>query len=236
MKKEEKKKSKKEAGKQIKQVKVIEQKVIVHKPWRVHQAELNKKRKIRNIIIVCFFSLILLTLGFTYLPLVYPIIALGVALFFILRGIILKIRGKKHRSRKKGKGSRFVREYLAWFIAFTIGIIIAHLIEVNYVSIKVIWVVILNGVLIECCSKIMQIFVLKRPWIVDEHFLSWVVIQIGTFFITYNIFNLLLMSKDVFSELVNTNSPAFVYSILVLMGVVQTLFIHVVWKYRKNIV
>lgn len=149
--------------------------------------------------------------------------------------IYRKIRKKnkkghhEHHSPNNNYNKGFVRGYLIWFITFTIGIVIAYIIRRIYLpDMKIIWFVIISGILIEVCSKIMQIFVLKHKWIVDKHFLFWVIVQIGLFYLSYTIVEKIISIQFLFSLIRSVTASIGIG--LILIGIIQTILVHIVWK------
>lgn len=159
-------------------------------------------------------------------------ISFVVALFLYFVGVIIykrmKKRNKEHPHRERFKEAKgFVKSYFIWFIAFTIGITISYFIRKIYLTdIKVIWFVVLSGFIIEVCSKIMQIFVLHKKWIVDGRFLFWVVMQMGLFYLSYFIIS---KSQEYLYTLAGNYTAPTILS-LVLMGIIQTILIHIIWR------
>jgi len=166
---------------------------------------------------VLLFSTLSGELGLGGLPKLIGILLLALGGFFIWLGYKRKYRHHHEHREPRHNKSRFVRKYLVWFIAFTIGILIAYLIKINYMpNLKLIFWIILSGVFIEICSKIMQVLVFDHKWKLDLHFIFWIVVQILLFFISYNLTNLIHI------EIVYVN--------LILIGFVQTILVHFVWK------
>ncbi len=213
------------------------EKVVIVKTWKEHQQDetLWIALKFLALVFVGMLIFILLaSLGFSYKTskiITLVIIPLAIVLF-LFRKEIFKKREKHsspHHHKEKSRSKGFVKDYLIWFIAFTIGIIVSYFIRKIYVpDMKIIWFVVLSGFIIEVCSKIMQILVLNHKWIVDKRFLFWVIVQCCLFFLSFYLIEKIITMEFILF-LVGDITTYFIWG-LVLIGIVQTILVHIVWR------
>lgn len=170
------------------------------------------------------------------------IIFFGLKILLIVGGIILLLfllfkkksifrsAGKSNHKQNNGiSKSNFVKSYLVWFIAFIVGLIIANYLLPN---INFILSIVIAGIILECCSKIMQVLVFNHKWKFDKHFLFWIIVQIILLLLSSFIakkLELLLMPHS-FAITIDNYIKISMYLRLVLMGILQTIFVHVIWK------
>jgi Ca2+/Na+ antiporter len=205
--------------------------IVVNKPWNVHVAERERERR-RGRNFLFGFSIFIIICAFFSFPVYIGIILIGIFLIVYWKRLFGRKKEHHHHHHEHHNHNNkqgFVKKYIIWFIAFTIGIVLAYLIRRIYLpDIKIIWLVILAGVLIEVCSKIMQIFVLRHKWIVDGHFLFWLIVQSGLFYLSYFIVEKVITPELIYSLVRSIGGSLAVEFIL--LGILQTILVHIIWK------
>jgi hypothetical protein len=125
---------------------------------------------------------------------------------------------KNSRSSKKSHRSGFVKKYFVWFLAFTVGlwisIFLLGFISISNMIVRALFI----GLIIEIASKIMQVFVYRAKFIVDKHFVFWVIIQSVSFYIASFIYEKIQIPSY------------FPYSEIVFMGLIITIFVNLIWR------
>ena len=209
--------------------------VVIVKTWKEHQQD-EKFDMFFNALIYLIIPLGII-MFFVFSSELFSFdtsMAISLALYFLLFLVFLfrkKIFKKgKYPFTKRGTPKRhsngFVKEYLVWFIAFTIGIITSYNLF-NSIKINTFLVIIFSGLIIECCSKIMQIFVFKHKWEINKYFLFWVEVQIIVFLISFTIVK--NIPSEIFFSIIQSNN-FLIYTKYALTGIVQMVLVRLVWK------
>ncbi len=138
-------------------------------------------------------------------------------------------RNSHHRYHKRPENKNSITHFFMRFITFSSGIYISTLLlPFILVSNKII-IILLTGLIIESVSKIMQILVYHKKFIVNKYFIFWVIVQSLSFFI-----GVWLLSKipyDIILSIIQEQKYFQCFSII-FVGLVVTLLGHLVWKTR----